>query len=356
MLSNGGHTEFLQLLRGYDPLPGAKAALQLLRHLEVPHLFLTNGGGVVEAEKVQQLRSSLGIDVGEQQVVLAHTPLRDAAAEHKDKRVLVLGGSKTMQVAEHYGFKFANSVHDIVCHSPSTYPLRPWPEPTAPLAAADEAFAAVIIMYDPVDWAPDLQVALDVIRGGDPHGSGMTQVVPVYASNPDFVFAGRHPAPRLAQGAFTDTLKQLFFKSTGKHLQVQQVGKPSETTYAFARRALEALPGAAASTPSHIFMVGDNPHADIRGANNAGDPWRSLLLCSGVHSPPRVPPPAPGSVHDWQWSEGDAHEQCSALLRAQVELLPQAFNDSVDPAWAVSRGVLNAVLHGLHTAAQAGDA
>ncbi len=341
----------LQLLRGYDPLPGATAALKLLNALEVPHLFLTNGGGVIESEKVEQLSSALGVDVEERQVVLAHTPLQDAAAQYKDKRVLVLGGSKTMEVAHHYGFKYANSVHDIVCHSPSTYPLRPWPKPQGPLPAADQDFAAVIIMYDPVDWAPDLQVALDVIRGGSPHGTGPAQCVPVFASNPDFVFAGRHAAPRLAQGAFTDTLKQLFFKSTGQELQVHQVGKPTAATYKFASDALQQLPGAVNSSLSNIYMIGDNPHADIRGANLAGDPWRSILLCSGVHSPPPLPSPLPGSMHQWQWEDSMALQHAQELLQAPIELLSDEFNDSEDPAWAVSRGVLNAVLHGLkHTA------
>lgn len=31
-----------------------------------------------------------------------------------------------------------------------------------------------------------------------------------------------------------------------------------------------------------IYMVGDNPKADIRGANTAGDPWRSVLVETGV--------------------------------------------------------------------------
>lgn len=28
-------------------------------------------------------------------------------------------------------------------------------------------------------------------------------------------------------------------------------------------------------------MIGDNPAADVRGANSAGDPWRSILVCTG---------------------------------------------------------------------------
>ena len=29
-------------------------------------------------------------------------------------------------------------------------------------------------------------------------------------------------------------------------------------------------------------MIGDNPSADIRGANGAGDPWQSVLVRTGV--------------------------------------------------------------------------
>ena len=39
-----------------------------------------------------------------------------------------------------------------------------------------------------------------------------------------------------------------------------------------------------------VFMVGDNPRADIRGANAAGAPWTSVLVQTGVFKPsPGVP-------------------------------------------------------------------
>ncbi len=43
-----------------------------------------------------------------------------------------------------------------------------------------------------------LQVALDVLRGGSPVGSAQGQSIPVYSSNADFTFQGKHGAPRLA--------------------------------------------------------------------------------------------------------------------------------------------------------------
>jgi ribonucleotide monophosphatase NagD (HAD superfamily) len=47
---------------------------------------------------------------------------------------------------------------------------------------------------------------------------------------------------------------------------------------------------AAATTPgqifSSIFAVGDNPAADVRGANQAGAPWVSVLVRTGVFQGP----------------------------------------------------------------------
>ncbi len=45
---------------------------------------------------------------------------------------------------------------------------------------------------------------------------------------------------------------------------------------------------AAAITFDNIFMVGDNPRADIRGANAAGAPWKSLLVRTGVFRDERL--------------------------------------------------------------------
>ena len=33
----------------------------------------------------------------------------------------------------------------------------------------------------------------------------------------------------------------------------------------------------------HVYAVGDNPKSDVRGANSAGNIWRSILVCTGVY-------------------------------------------------------------------------
>jgi len=32
-----------------------------------------------------------------------------------------------------------------------------------------------------------------------------------------------------------------------------------------------------------VYAVGDNPKSDVRGANSAGNIWRSILVCTGVY-------------------------------------------------------------------------
>jgi ribonucleotide monophosphatase NagD (HAD superfamily) len=157
-------------------------------------------------------------------------------------------------------------------------------------------------------------VACDAIRGGDPLGSGHSQSVPVYACNPDFLFAGAYPVPRFAAGSFTTCLRHLFHLLTGSELVVKEYGKPLKVTYDYALQTLNlwratAGAGAGAGTGAgaaevtaaavaglrplrRVFMVGDNPKADIRGANAAGDPWTSVLVQTGVFKP------APGQPND----------------------------------------------------------
>jgi ribonucleotide monophosphatase NagD (HAD superfamily) len=110
-------------------------------------------------------------------------------------------------------------------------------------------------------------------------------------------------------------------KSTGVTLQKTLIGKPSRETYIFAetrlqqhRKALVALSHLA--SPSNVekeqdglqrvYMVGDNPESDIRGANEYRSPWGSdwfsVLVRSGVYNgveePAWVPRVVVGDVWD----------------------------------------------------------
>ena len=128
------------------------------------------------------------------------------------------------------------------------------------------------------------------------------QHMPVFVSNADFTFAGEHPAPRFAQGAFVRCLEALYdgvckeVEESGgppaTPLQIERFGKPFAVTYEYAemlladeyRRLRPAHARAqAASSGMRIFAVGDNPRSDVRGANGAGDHWTSVLVRTGVY-------------------------------------------------------------------------
>ena len=70
-------------------------------------------------------------------------------------------------------------------------------------------------------------------------------------------------------------------------------GKPNKPAYEIAAKKLQAqLDLLAAAVPhgeqmshklKHVYAVGDNPKSDVRGANAAGNIWRSILVCTGVY-------------------------------------------------------------------------
>ncbi len=69
-----------------------------------PVVFLTNGGGVSEARKAEQLSSWLQVPVSENQVVLSHTPMRDLVPRLGNAPVLISGMGDVLTIARSYGF------------------------------------------------------------------------------------------------------------------------------------------------------------------------------------------------------------------------------------------------------------
>ncbi len=222
-------------------------------------------------------------------------------------------------------------------------------EDTAVWAAeAHEALlrvGAICVMHDPRDWYVEMQLLLDILvarRMQDPTPLGQHQPyavqdaqydlglssehacimtasahykplhTPLYLSNADLLFSTNVRLPRLAQGAFAECLSHLYWKITGEPLEWVACGKPTPATYAYATTMLEGqlaelraeLSGSqdAGSSASaygstlalngpiqHIYGIGDNPHADIEGANRAGPQWSSVLVQTGTIKRSDVP-------------------------------------------------------------------
>ena len=88
------------------------------------------------------------------------------------------------------------------------------------------------------------------------------------------------PPQRLAAGSFTETLKFLFRLLTGTELSVTQYGKPLPVTFRYAMDTLvrwKEASGLGTQPFTKVFMTGDNPPGDVRGANNAGGCGRMSL-------------------------------------------------------------------------------
>ena len=96
------------LLRSSQPIPGASAALNYLHDHNIPFIFLTNGGGKHESDRVAELVSKLDVPLTVENFVQSHTPFQELVDGTngkeglKDKCILVTGGDgdRCRQVAE----------------------------------------------------------------------------------------------------------------------------------------------------------------------------------------------------------------------------------------------------------------
>ncbi|KAJ1551230.1 hypothetical protein HK096_002349 [Nowakowskiella sp. JEL0078] len=110
--------------------------------------------------------------------------------------------------------------------------------------------------------------------------------IPVFVSNPDFVWSNEHSIPRFGQGAFVTCLEKLWETWSGRTLEVKRFGKPMRATYEFAENVLESIAidmGVNGEAKKKVYAIGDNPASDIAGANAYG--WDSFLVKTGVWNP-----------------------------------------------------------------------
>lgn len=286
-------------------------------------MFVTNQGWLDETDRAALLSSQLGLSppVTPDQVVLAHSALKEEAGAIGDGLVLVTGRcrSDAAAIVRGYGFSNVHTIAEYAAAHPHLHPLKHAggngaPRPDAadadPPAWAAAPVAAVFVIETPEDWHEDLQVIVDLVRsrGGRPgdcqgrgHGGGggegdgpssasHRQAVRLVVCNFDFVFAAEHGVPRFGPGAFFAALEALHARATAaanggapSPLSVVRHGKPHPPAYAAALRKLRAQLGdTGAGDLKHVYALGDNPASDVRGANGAGGPWRSVLVRTGV--------------------------------------------------------------------------
>ncbi|CAB4256025.1 similar to Saccharomyces cerevisiae YKR070W Putative protein of unknown function [Maudiozyma barnettii] len=301
------------LLRGTKPIAKAGDALRLLNKNKIPYILLTNGGGLLESQRVDFISKTLDVQISPLQIVQSHTPYKTLV--NKYEKILAVGTYSVKDVAKKYGFKDVVHPIDIIKYNKSIAPfsgittseLDQFSDEVKDLTT--KPFDAVLVFNDPHDWAADLQVISDVINSD----KGMLNTlrtekewqpsIPIYFSNNDLLWANQYNLNRFGQGAFRHLVRTLYSQmNNGLPLRDFIIGKPTSITYDFAHTVLidwrnKLLNGKTNSTVqilpnlgykpeespfSKVFMVGDNPASDIIGAEKNG--WESCLVKTGVYN------------------------------------------------------------------------
>lgn len=259
-----------------------------------------------------------------------------------DRNILITGSdpAKSRLIAEAYGFRSVITPADIAVAHPTIFPFEPqlkdyYAATARPLPSPNPKIDAIFVFNDPRDWAVDIQVIVDLLlsqngvlgtyspkngRGTESDNFGwQTDGQPhLYFSNHDLFWSARYHLPRFGQGAFQAALAGIWNQITGGKAEMRRttIGKPYPRTYEFAetvlaqwRAALLKKSGGRAATTTtngeeeageeeedteplaRVYMVGDNPESDIRGANEYHSPhgteWKSILVRTGVWSKDR---------------------------------------------------------------------
>jgi len=269
------------LTRGKTVIPAAKKALKKITDSNgefiVPTVFVTNAGNTLRKYKARQLSDLFDINVKVDQVMLSHSPLH-LYKEYHDKCVLVCGQGPVKEIADGLGFTKTVTIADVK----STFPHLDTVDHSAKPVMTSEVMRrdfpkieAVVLFGEPNAWETSLQLLIDVLlTNGDISSNVMCghhhQNIPVLACNMDLMWMSDNPMPRFAHGMFLHCLESVYEKVVGRPLKYAALlGKPSITTYYYAEHLLmkEATKLCARPALSTLYAIGDNPLADIFGAN-----------------------------------------------------------------------------------------
>ena len=214
------------LTRGSIAIPEASSPLLYLQQNNIPFILLTNAGGATEAAKASALSQILNVPLSPDQVVQGHTPfsaLVDGPEQLRHKPVLVIGDDPTGDgprvLARSYGFEQVITPNDILAAFPTllshphSYALN-----NVQALPKDSKIAAIFIFTKPADWAPVLQIIMDLLlscggqlgtlspKNGDMEllNSGYLQdgQPKIHISNSDMTFMADYPLPLFGTGSF----------------------------------------------------------------------------------------------------------------------------------------------------------
>ncbi|KAF1859492.1 hypothetical protein Lal_00010076 [Lupinus albus] len=310
------------ILLGNTPVGGSPSALSRLYDaagkLRIPYVFLTNGGGFPEAKRAFELSQLLGINISPSQVIAhpAHPnqqikgvsikgahPSRSPCSlfenefnttitrffylRFENEFIVAVGKGQPAAVMSEYGFKNVLSIDEYASLFENIDPLAPYKKWTTKLAAVQNAefnegaprndvfserIKAAFIVSDPVDWSRDIQVLCDILKTGGLPGRNVGPQPHLYFANDDLEYQECSPC-----------------RIHHHPLEYASFGKPHPSVFKNAEIVIQQLvpqihgdPYNNAQNLKTLYMIGDNPVVDIRGARQTGHPWFSILTRTGV--------------------------------------------------------------------------
>jgi len=273
---------------------------------QLPFICLTNGSGMLERVKAENLNYILGLKESPyrffgHEILLNFTPLRPVMKEYHDRLVIVAGVGTIDAIATDCGLKKYITIEEYSALYPAMVPVTHKGKDSSLVTEMRKKIAerlkitdfsvfdtplqihAIFLVNDPPSWYEYAQIICDLLTTTD--GQVVDKLpkevpnkhIPVYCTNNDLVYAGTFKLPRFTFGAFNEILKHLYKQFFNKELQMEHYGKPFAVTYQYAETHLKEM---AKTDLSNIYMIGDNPKSDIRGARGAG--WVSILVETGV--------------------------------------------------------------------------
>ncbi|MED6180064.1 hypothetical protein PIB30_006878 [Stylosanthes scabra] len=295
------------ILLGDSPVGGSPAALRRLYDsagsLRIPFVFLTNGGGFPEAKRASELSQILGLNISSSQVLQGHSPFRQLVSRFENEFVVAAGKGEPAAVMSEYGFKNVLSIDEYASCFEHIDPLASYKKWTTENVKVNEStprndvlskrVQAAFIVSDPVDWSRDIQVLCDILTTGGLPGRNIGPQPHLYFANDDLEYQTAFPSERLGMGAFRIALESIFNSIHSQPLKYTSFGKPNPSVFQNAEIVLQQLvprfhndvDAINHNNTQHfktLYMIGDNPAVDIRGARQTGHPWFSILTKTGV--------------------------------------------------------------------------
>ncbi|XP_059628239.1 uncharacterized protein YKR070W-like isoform X2 [Cornus florida] len=289
------------ILRGRVPIGGSTQALR--------RLYGDSGGGIPESRRASELSELLGVNILPLQIVQGHSPFKNLLKRFENELIVATGKGEPAVVMSEYGFKKVLSLDEYASYFDNIDPVAQYKTWTIEQVSShyfnstelvprydvfSESVKAAFVVSDPVDWGRDIQVLCDILRSGGLPGKKNGHQPPLYLAADDLEYQAAFPSERLGLGSFRIALESIFNRVHHSALEYTTFGKPNPFVFKNAEAILKQLqpscPNSHAVDVGHmsshafktLYMIGDNPSVDIKGAQQAGHPWFSILTRTGV--------------------------------------------------------------------------